>query len=923
VTISAGTQTASQTTQESSKSLAVGRVIGGTVVDTARSIRDGIEAAKDADDPRLKAVKLAQVALNTYNLGGQAVDANGQSSGFKDKQGGTASNGSLIKIGTELSNTRSKSSSEYHSETARQSTLNAGQALSIVATGKAAETQGDIHVIGSDLKAANTTLVAKNDIILESAQNTTERKNDSKNDKTSIGASFNIGEQNGFTLDLGAQIAKNMGSGSSVTQVNSTLETGALVLNSGQDTTLAGAQVRADSIKADIGGDLNIASRQDIDTQKSKQSSAGAGASICVPPFCYGTTVAASGSVAVGDMNSDYKAVTDQTGLYAGQGGYDINVGKTTTLQGAVIASEASADKNQLDTDRLLTSDIKNTSKIKSTSASAGISGSSSGLVMGPPMGAVLSESDSSKTRAAVSEGTIVVRNPEGASDLVGLNRDTQNANKHLDKPDEKAMRERMDLINSSAELARTIGSTIAKAKIDESEDPNSDTGKAARQKLLERGIAEPTPLQVRQQAESDYGVGSSFQRTTQTVTAIVQGIAGGNVGAAIAGASAPYLAQQVKDMTAGDDAANLMAHAVLGAVLARASGNSALVGAGGAVAAEATAKLIRNQLYGDVSNQELTAEQKQTISALSTLVAGVAGSAVGKDALSAVAAAQVGKNAVENNALSDLVDAASQGKTPQQVADERVEAQNERYKQRNCAGMSAEACSVKMYTQRREELKDILTTGVDFVPVVGDIKSFAEAHSALDYLAATIGIIPGAGDVAGKLIKGAEKALKAGDIETASKLINRASNEIQGAKVTVPSKTAVQELEVDAYKNLKAREVVGDGLEHDHIPSFAALRTAKEAELGRPLTELETKTLYQNSTAVEVPRDVHIAGPTYGGKNTAAQIQQDAADLCGAVCRDTDALRANLNNRGYDSKLVDETVQKIVERNRKAGVIK
>lgn len=138
-----------------------------------------------------------------------------------------------------------------------------------------------------------------------------------------------------------------------------------------------------------------------------------------------------------------------------------------------------------------------------------------------------------------------------------------------------------------------------------------------------------------------------------------------------------------------------------------------------------------------------------------------------------------------------------------------------------------------------------------------------------------------------------------------------------------MPSKTAVQELEVDAYKNLKAREVVGDGLEHDHIPSFAALRTAKEAELGRPLTELETRTLYQNATAVEVPREVHIAGPTYGGKNTPAQIQQDAADLCGAVCRDTDALRANLNKRGYDSRLVDETVQKIVERNRKAGVIK
>lgn len=116
---------------------------------------------------------------------------------------------------------------------------------------------------------------------------------------------------------------------------------------------------------------------------------------------------------------------------------------------------------------------------------------------------------------------------------------------------------------------------------------------------------------------------------------------------------------------------------------------------------------------------------------------------------------------------------------------------------------------------------------------------------------------------------------------------------------------------------------MVGDGLEHDHIPSFAALRTAKEAELGRPLTEVETKALYQNATAVEVPRDVHIAGTTYGGKNTPAQIQRDAADLCGAVCRDTDALRTSLTSRGYDSKLVEETVQKIVERNRQIGVIK
>ncbi|MGD9424036.1 DUF4258 domain-containing protein [Pantoea sp. NSTU24] len=96
---------------------------------------------------------------------------------------------------------------------------------------------------------------------------------------------------------------------------------------------------------------------------------------------------------------------------------------------------------------------------------------------------------------------------------------------------------------------------------------------------------------------------------------------------------------------------------------------------------------------------------------------------------------------------------------------------------------MSAEACSVKMYNERREALKDMASAGAefgsDFIPVYGDIKSFAEAQSALDYLAAAIGIIPGAGDAAGKVIKAAETALKKEDVAEASKLINRASDEV------------------------------------------------------------------------------------------------------------------------------------------------
>jgi len=100
-------------------------------------------------------------------------------------------------------------------------------------------------------------------------------------------------------------------------------------------------------------------------------------------------------------------------------------------------------------------------------------------------------------------------------------------------------------------------------------------------------------------------------------------------------------------------------------------------------------------------------------------------------------------------------------------------------------------------------------------------------------------------------------------------------------------------------------------------------LRRAEEIKLGRKLTPAEDKALYQNATAVEVPKDVHRSGPTYGGKNTKEQIETDALDLCSAVCRDTTALRENMVARGYNPILVDEAINKIIIRNKKLGVVK
>ncbi|MCK8542863.1 VENN motif pre-toxin domain-containing protein, partial [Yersinia ruckeri] len=151
------------------------------------------------------------------------------------------------------------------------------------------------------------------------------------------------------------------------------------------------------------------------------------------------------------------------------------------------------------------------------------------------------------------------------------------------------------------------------------------------------------------QAAMQKYGTGSPLQQGLQAATAAIQGLAGGDMAKALAGASAPYLAEVIKKSTGNNQEANLMAHAVLGAVVAKINGDSALSGASGAAMGE----YIAQQMYPGVKREDLSEEQRQTLSALSTLASGLSGGLAGDSTADAVAGAQAGKNAVENNYLN------------------------------------------------------------------------------------------------------------------------------------------------------------------------------------------------------------------------------------------------------------------------------
>ncbi|WP_395600429.1 hemagglutinin repeat-containing protein [Pseudomonas sp. B19125] len=770
-----------------SKTSGLTLALSGTVGSAVDSAYKTAKQAKNEDDGRLSALQGVKAGLTGVQAW-QAAQQNGGMTGANASQ--------FVGISISLGSQKSDSKQTQEQTLSQGSSLTAGNNLTIVADGNGTPgAAGDIHVQGSKLQAGNEMrLAAERDIRLEAAAN--NQKLDGKNSSSggAVGISLGVGSEGGG-LSIFANANKGTGNekGTGTTWTETTLDAGKQVsLISGRDTALKGAQVSADKITATVGRDLTLQSLQDTDNYKSKQTDVSGGVSFAI----IGTGGSANLSISKSKIDSKYQSVQEQTGLFGGKGGYQIDVGNHTQLDGSVIGSTATPDKNRLSTGTLGWSVLKNkaeyTSQLQSASVSSGASGANA-FISNLPSGSLIAfnhgDSDSGTTSSAISNGTLDIRDPaKQQQDVATLSHDVEHANGSIspifDKEKEQKRLRQVQLIadigTQAVDIVRTQGQIDAdkEARAELDKRGIKDPGKDAKKEDVDAYKKQLIATDAYQRIMADYGVGGNYPRVAQAVTAALQGLVGGDIGSAIAGASAPYMAQVIRKTTGDNAVLNTMAHAVLGAVVAQAQGNSAGAGAAGA----ATGEFIAHQLYPGRKTIELTEEERETVVALSGLAAGLAGGIAGGDLGGAVTGAKAGSNAVENNSLSDIAEALAAHKTLEQQAEDRVKAENQHYKEQNCAGMSEQACSVKMYTQRREELKDALSEGANFVPVVGTVKSVAEAESALDYLEVAASLIPGERIISGTL-KMARKALNRGDISEASKLISSASNEIQGAK--------------------------------------------------------------------------------------------------------------------------------------------
>ncbi|ENB7663990.1 hemagglutinin repeat-containing protein [Enterobacter cloacae] len=618
------------------------------------------QSAKQSSDSRLAALQGTQAALSGVQAG-QAV-ALDQVKGDSDKR-----NNNTIGVSASIGSQSSKSSSHMESETTTGSSLSAGNNVTIKATGS------DITVAGSQIKAGkDVTLDAARDVNLIASQDTQQTTGKNSSSGGSLGVGVGVGSGGaGISISANANSSKGHEKGNGVWQNETTVDAGNRVtINTGRDATIAGAQVSGETVVADIGRDLTIASTQDSDHYNSKQNSVSGGAG-----YTFGAG-GFSGSINVSrdKMTSDYDSVQEQSGLFAGNGGFDVTVGNHTQLDGGVIASTATADKNRLDTGTLGFSDIHNQADFKTEHQGAGISsgGSIGKQFAGNMANALLAGGGNSghaegTTQAAVSEGTLIIRDKENQKqDVADLSRDAEHANGSIssifDKEKEQQRLQEVQLIgeigSQVVDIANTQGEInglnagrkeLADKGITEPGADASDEVKAAYQNALRETDAYKTTT-------AKYGTGSDLQRGIQAATAALQGLAGSDLTAALAGASAPELAYRIGHGMGIDNntAAKTIAHAILGGAVAALQGNSAAAGAAGAATGELAAKAIAGMLYPDVKDlSTLSEEQKQTVSALATISAGMAGGLAGDSTGSAVAGGQGGKNAAENNSLA------------------------------------------------------------------------------------------------------------------------------------------------------------------------------------------------------------------------------------------------------------------------------
>lgn len=446
--------------------VSLGGAIANTLTNTTRTIKE----AGGRDDKRLAALELNE-ARKQLQDGYMAVDKAVKGVKLRDDDGkvlkdtknhsrrGQKNIDDAVNLSVSIGSTSRKQGQVVDTNTYQGGTLVSDGNVHIKARDAQ---QSGIGLTGETVEAKKLVLDSASDINLEAGKNTVDVNNTYKSSGWSVGAGISL--TGGGLLDINASghMARQNGDIHQESYVLTKVKAAQLAqLKAKRDTNIIGSTVSGKKVEVDTGRDLHIQSLQDVDNFKEHSKSAGFSVS-SKPNFKNPT---GSINASVGRIDSKWKSVTEQAGIYAGEEGYNINVGNNTTLEGAVIKSEAPKAKNKLTTKSLEMKDIKNEAEYTYSNNGIGYNyyGSKKkleemktkdkkgydkiynniGLV--PNLGVGSKGKASSTTQSAISDGILTVDGKE--IDTKTINTNTENTLHQLDKIfDKKKIEERQEL---------------------------------------------------------------------------------------------------------------------------------------------------------------------------------------------------------------------------------------------------------------------------------------------------------------------------------------------------------------------------------------------------------------------------------------------------------------------------------------------
>ncbi|MEN5171141.1 hemagglutinin repeat-containing protein [Acinetobacter higginsii] len=637
-------------------------------VPVVSAVQTALESSKQvgqSKNDRVNAMAAANAGFDAYKAGQTLAQ-------LKDAATSAANLAQSANVSVSITYGEQKNTEFNRSEsnTANQSTVSAGGKTNIVATG--AGKDSNINIIGSDVMGLKGThLAADQNVNIKAAEQNSKEESGNKSAGWNAGVAVSYGS-NGLALGVtaGGNLGKGNGNGTETSYVNSHVgsKDSLTSISSGNATNIIGGQVQGKAVQVDAKA-LNIESLQDKASYKSKQQNVEGQVTI-------GYGASASGSFSKSNINANHASVSEQSGIFAGDEGYQIKVKDNTDLKGAIITSTQLAEtqnKNSLSTGTLTHSELRNVSEYDAKGISIGagfnagkndaqgqkqpdtvlsksnkIDGHASSQVgVSKSIGFGLdSDKDSSVTKSGVNTKNITITNEAGQQQLTGKTAEQIKSEILTDVTTDTA-RENSGALNNVFDKDKVQKEINLQMDVTKKFDANRQEAKAEINKQIDKLKA----------AGKD---ASQWQKAGVLLDMVSAGLSaptasGAGIAASTLSPAASYeIGQYFKGKDAEGSAAHILAHTILGAAVAATGGNNALSAGIAAGGAEAAAPLLAEYLYGKKA-KDLTASEKSTISS----IVGLAGSAVGTttgDVSNIVQGGQSAQNAVENNALENVL---------------------------------------------------------------------------------------------------------------------------------------------------------------------------------------------------------------------------------------------------------------------------